>query len=149
MRAAIRLASVSWPVVIQVSPQQASSSMTRTVSPAASSTRIAAWPEPGRKWSVKESAHTHTSGVSGSRAVVAERRRVRVAKVGSERRWSTPAVARASFANAGTLSEALTTGATGAASAAHFGNRPSSRWERGRRSVEPSASYRWWRASDL
>ena len=63
VRAMIRCAWTSWPVVIQVSPQQASSGITRAVSPADSRYRIAAWPLAGKKWSLKESAQIQTSGV--------------------------------------------------------------------------------------
>ena len=77
---------------------------------------------------MKESAQIHTSG-GPCRSRSSRRRRPRRSVVGAnagiDRRWSMPAVAFASRATGPSRIIRLATGATGAASAAHVGSRPS------------------------
>ena len=102
---------------LTVSPQQAASGMTAARRPADSSSSRAARPLSAAKRSVKESAHTHTSGVP--RAGDPERSG-RSENRGRLRRWSTPAAALANrpttvlrsrvFATRGVNFESLATG---------------------------------------
>ena len=126
LRSRILCAVSRWPVEVQVSAQQARSSITRTASPALSRYWIADRPGPVRKYSVNESAHTHTSTPPArprTRSIVevfAALLSRGVAKVGSDRRLSTPATALASEANGPARRAALLSRATGAPSRAQW-----------------------------
>ena len=125
LRRSWRRAPSSWPVEIQVSPQHTGWPVIPTAYPAASSTRTAAWPTSGVKWSVNVSTHSRTGDPARGGRRANQSRKVRAAKRGSGRRASTPASHLAGPARASWLSAAFASPGAREASAAQRGSQPS------------------------
>ena len=116
----------SWPVVTQVSAQQARSGITFASIPAAANSASAARPVAEAKWSVKVSAQIQTSGRARAGADpgrLRERAQRRGLNSGRLRRGSIPAAFLASRPAAGCAASGWP--ARGGVIAAHFGSRPS------------------------
>ena len=141
----MRRAAVSWPVVIQVRPQQAGSGITAARRPAISSSRTAARPVSAAKRSVNESAQIQTSTFSASG--LPRERSGRAENWGRLRRWSTPAAALATWPTF--LLRSIVLASFGGVILAQRGSWPSAMWERGRRRKPRGPAYFWERASDL
>ncbi|MFD0744788.1 hypothetical protein ACFQ1L_25450 [Phytohabitans flavus] len=128
VRSNTRLAVSSWPVEIQVSPQQTGCSGTTARHPAASISSTAARAISGSKRLVKVSGHSTTSPRSpvprGPRSAY-HRWKLWGANTGSWRRVSTPAAFLASQARPGACARALTSlGVVAETTAAASGSQP-------------------------